>query len=189
MENQENTLRKPSFGLVFGAYGIDALFLWVWGIFAVVLAVLACRALGKDLLPNIGWLVLWNAVGPVAGLLYFLISEGKTGASYGKRKFRLQTILAKTNALATRKRILASYIIDIVLLTIIYLPLYFFISLVCALLTETIGPFVVLLNSVGGGYLLCGIPLLVFYFTVCESSFGFSIGKKICNLRVYQKLK
>lgn len=189
MENQETNLQKPAFRSVFGAYGIDALFLWVWGIFAVVIAVLACRTLGKDLLPNIGWLVLWNSVGPIAGLLYFLISEGKTGASYGKRKFRLQTILAETNAPATRKRILASYIIDIILLTIIYLPLYFFISLVCLLLTKTIGPFVVLLNAVGGGYLLCGIPLLVFYFAVCESCFGLSLGKKICNLRVYQKTK
>ena len=189
MENKEMNLQKPTFWSVLGAYSVDALLLWVWGIFAIVLAVQACRVLGQDLLPHIGWLVLWNAVGPVAGLLYFLISEGKTGASYGKRKFRLQTIPAKTDVLATRKRILASYIVDIVLLTIVYLPLYFFISLGVLLLTESIGPFVVLLNSVGGGYLLCGIPLLVFYFAVCESSFGFSIGKKICGLHVCQQSK
>lgn len=188
METSETTLQKPSCGQVFGAYFIDALLIWVLGALSIGLGIVLAR-MNRNLLPDIGWIILWDSLGPVSALVYYALTEGRKGGSVGKRKFWLQTVFSKTGAAASCGRILMAYVIDFLLLSVIAFPLYFGISVAALLITEKIGAVLVFLDAVGGGYLLCLVPLAVFYFTVLEGFFGRGVGKLICGLRVYQKLK
>jgi uncharacterized RDD family membrane protein YckC len=194
MEQKESTLQKPMFKQVFGAYLIDALFLWVLGALATVLGIVVCR-INSTLLSNEGWLIVWNAFPPIISLVYFMITEGETGSSVGKRKFHLRTLRVKTDKPVSRLRIFAAYFIDIALVCCICFPLYF--AICCILLFILSGnplvtgnPLVgitLLLNVIAGGYLLCGIPLLIGYFSIMECGFGSTLGKAIASITVYQE--
>jgi len=186
MENNKIILQRIPIGKIFGSYFIDALLLFVLGVFSVGLGVVTCR-LYRNLLSDVGWIMLWNILGPVTTLIYYALTEGKRGCSFGKRMFRLQTVTAQTHTTASCGRIVTAYAIDIILLAFFAFPMYFGISLVFVLLTEKLGAMMTLLNSIGGGYLLCEIPLLILHFTVWEHFCGFSAGKGICGLRVYQE--
>lgn len=184
MENNETTLRARARKQVFKAYFIDALLMWVLGALTIGLGIVLTR-MNRNLLPDIGWLIVWNALGPVSALVYYALTEGKNGCSVGKRKFQLRTVASRAGVTVSFWRILIAYMVDVLLLAVVAFPLYFGVSLVILIITEQIGKWLVILNAIGGGYLLCLVPLAVVYFTVLEGFWGRSVGKMVCGLRVH----
>ena len=185
-------MQKPGFWRLLGAYVIDLivllcfniawLYLWMWFVSMGIVAKL----------PN--WLMIFGFLGWIFfDVIYFALLEQKGDASLGKRIFKL-----KIQPLDVPFwKVFVSYFLDCALFVVVGSCIYFYmkhnlISHLSAvdLQRGKIGVEISLkllgnLFLISAGALFCS----PFYFSVCESIFGKTLGKKLMGLQVVQAMQ
>ena len=194
MENDKTTLQKPGFWRLMGAYAIDYL-VFVLVCLCVVGMLMLARYFADhgdyDQGRIWGFLIIFGPllelVAPIVAIVtilggaivppfYFAGMGVLKGGSLGK----MVTGLGVTPC--SFGRIFGAYMLDMIFIAVGVVVFFF------ASATVIHGA-----NSLGLGFvpkiLLSGVNLFfpVLYFAVLENSFGCSLGKLICGLRVYKK--
>lgn len=171
MENNEITLQKPAFWRVLVAFLLDSvllygiMFVFSWGVTFVGGKVIVGFD-SRNIVIFAMFLGIMHTCFLFSPCLYYVILETLKGASLGKK---VVSLYVKPHSFG---RILGAYLIDFVCVILCSLLLY-------GIYLNNLGP-------VGVVFLpLClGID-----FIMIEGISGASLGKWICGVRVYQKLK
>ncbi len=191
---QEKNLCKPTWKNSFLANGLDALILWILDVVLVLMELLFHGFLGTadSDIPN-GWILAvlfgrWIFCFPLVATLYFGIMEGLKGKSAGKALAQYHTVCKGSIQYPGIRKTLMAYGIDLFFLTVFYSAFSYLLSDILIAIFQN--AFVMIIFLPPWQYpLWCGIPIMFLYFTLTDSLFGCSLGKKLCGLRVYQKQK
>ncbi|MBP5404233.1 MAG: RDD family protein [Elusimicrobiaceae bacterium] len=193
-------MQKPSFWRLFGAYVIDFFILIAaQGIYMCIIIDSTMRGsyhwhdsngIGHttwdepifpwlaSFLEHVPFVVLYFLIPLLIGYCYFVISESLKGKTFGKKIFRLKSLYFDGQQ-ASWCRILVAYFID--------LFLSFGICAILLLLWRCIPiQLVFRIRLLLIPLLLSWIVFPSLYFSICESRWGKTLGKKLMGLQVVQ---
>lgn len=180
-------MQKPSFWRVAVAYGIDFMVTFIMSLIVSVLWVLD-TALSKSKYDIEYYIIIIPGVVLfVLNLLYFSIYEAFGGKTLGKKCLSLRVVNKQTSS-PSLWRLLGAYGVDLVLLV----P-----AEAMGLVIFLLGGFIVNALFFGGseneeiwkiaiGGIIALVSAVVLYFSILESCFGKTLGKKLMGLQVVQ---
>ena len=183
-------MKKPGFWRLFGAYGIDLVILlvfnlmWLWAwMFAASMGLVGKFPDCLMLFGLLGWIIV--------DVIYFALLEQKGDVSLGKRIFKL-----KIQPLDVPFwKVFVSYFLDCALFVVVGSCIYFYMKhnlishLSAADLQRGKIGIEISLKLLGNLFLISAGALFCspFYFSILESLFGKTLGKKLMGMQVVQE--
>lgn len=163
-------MQKPSFWRLLGAYSIDILILFVLNLGYYMWEV-------RSTISTLPW--MWSisinlAIFLILNAGYFALFEQHGKGSLGKKLFHLKLFMNRSSA----KRVFSAYAIECIGLFFLIWGIIFLSTFVWNDMEKMVLWFL-------SGWVL-GPILILIYFSVLESMFGASLGKKLMGLQVVQ---